>query len=183
MRWNVVNYFFFTTFTAFTAFLTLFCNKSRCGEYMWEMRWIFVRNAVKCCEISICTAFTAITAFLTKIHRFHRISYKNLLKNLDPGWSRNWIYLITCSLLISHSFKTAFLQTFTFYRYKFSTQYFSFPEQNLHLAVFFKLFSISFGKNSGYSTSIRSLVVIPYWHILIILSSNAKTTQMFSRIL
>ena len=50
-----------------------------------SMRWIFVRNAVKCGEIFNFTAFTAITAFLTKIYRIHRISYKNLLKNLDPG--------------------------------------------------------------------------------------------------
>ena len=35
------------------------------------MRWIYVRNAVK--------------YFLTKIHRIHRISYKNSPKNLDPG--------------------------------------------------------------------------------------------------
>ena len=56
------------------------------------MRWIFVRNAVnfavnfckKCGEIFIFTAFTAITAFLTTVHRNHRISYKNLPKNLDP---------------------------------------------------------------------------------------------------
>ena len=33
----------------------------------------------------IFTAFTAITAFLTKVHHIHRISYKNLPKNLDPG--------------------------------------------------------------------------------------------------
>ena len=46
------------------------------------MQWIFVRNAVKCGEIFIFTAFTAVTAILTKIHR---ISYKNLPKNLDPG--------------------------------------------------------------------------------------------------
>ena len=54
------------------------------------MRLIFVRNAVnfvvnfckKCGEIFIFTAFTGITACLTKIHR---ISYKILPKNLDPG--------------------------------------------------------------------------------------------------
>ena len=46
------------------------------------MRWIFVRNAMKCGEIFI---FTAIIAFLTKIHRIHRISYNNKHKNRDPG--------------------------------------------------------------------------------------------------
>ena len=60
------------------------------------MRWIFVRNAVnfavnfckkcgKCGEIFVVTAFTAITAFPTEVHHIHRISCKNLPKNLDPG--------------------------------------------------------------------------------------------------
>ena len=54
----------------------------------WISRWIFVKNAVKCGELFFFTAFTAIIAFLTKNHRIHRISYKNLPKNLDPGtWS------------------------------------------------------------------------------------------------
>ena len=62
-RWII----FFTAFTAFTAFLTLICHKSGCGEFLYEMRWIFVRNAVKCGEIFIFTSFTAFTAFLTKM--------------------------------------------------------------------------------------------------------------------
>ena len=78
--------FLFTAFTAFTAFLTLMCHKSWCGEFLSEMRLIlrsiFVRKAVKCGQIFL---FTAITAFLTKIQRIHRISYKNLPKNLYPG--------------------------------------------------------------------------------------------------
>ena len=53
----------------------------------------FVRNAVifalnfckKCGEIFSFTAFAAITAFVTKIQRIHRFSYKNLPKNLNPG--------------------------------------------------------------------------------------------------
>ena len=47
LRWrfvrNAVNSFF-TAFTAFTAFLTLICHKSRCCEFLSEMRWIFVGN-------------------------------------------------------------------------------------------------------------------------------------------
>ena len=58
-----------------------------------SMRWIFVRNAMsfavnfskKCGEIFIFTAFSAITAFLTQIHRIHRISYKNLPEKLRSG--------------------------------------------------------------------------------------------------
>ena len=57
-----------------------------------HLRWIFVRNAVKCSEIIIFTVFTAITAFLTKIRRIRRISYKNLPKNLDGD------VLILCKL-------------------------------------------------------------------------------------
>ena len=55
----------------------IFCKKY--GEFCGES---LKKNAVKCGEIFIFTAFTAITAFLTKIHR---ISYTNLPKNLDPG--------------------------------------------------------------------------------------------------
>ena len=80
-------------------------NAVKCGEFFFHrihrfhrisyinlpqksMRWIFVRNAVnfavklcknavKCGEIFIFTAFTANTAFLTKIHRIQRISCEN----------------------------------------------------------------------------------------------------------
>ena len=68
MRWVI----FFTAFTAFTAFLTLIYHKSRCGEFLEEIRriswWIFVRSAVKY------FFFTAFTTFRTKFP-----------KNLDPG--------------------------------------------------------------------------------------------------
>ena len=56
-----------------------------------SMRRIFVTNAKifamnlcqNCGEILFCTVFTAITSFLIKIYRIHRISLKNSPKNLD----------------------------------------------------------------------------------------------------
>ena len=49
----------------------------------WILRWTFVRNAMKCGEIFICIAFTAITEFFTKFHRIQRISCKYSPENLD----------------------------------------------------------------------------------------------------
>ena len=54
-----------------------FCTK--CGE-------TFVRNAVKV----FFTIFTAISAFLTKIHpKILRISYKNSTENFETGFDQN----------------------------------------------------------------------------------------------
>ena len=73
------------------------------------MRWIYVRNAVKCGEIFIFTAFTAISGFLTKIHRNHRFSYKNSPKDLDPdmvtnAWSRFSVGVLLSGWLIDRGF-------------------------------------------------------------------------------
>ena len=43
-----------------------------------------VNFCMKCGQFFF-TTFSAITAFLTKIHRIRRISYKISPKNLDPG--------------------------------------------------------------------------------------------------
>ena len=79
MRWNVVNYFFHR-----------FHRFSYINLPQKSMQRIFVGNAVNfavnfCMKRGEIFIFPTITAFLTKIHRIHHISYKDLLKNLDPG--------------------------------------------------------------------------------------------------
>ena len=51
----------------------------------WISWWNFVRNAVKSGDLFFFTAFTEINAFLTKIHRIHRISYKKISLKPRPG--------------------------------------------------------------------------------------------------
>ena len=80
MRWNVVNYFFHRIHRFHRISYIILPQKS--------MRWIFVRNAVnfckKCGEIFIFTAFTAITAFLTKIYPkiSTRVTHKQKFNNI-----------------------------------------------------------------------------------------------------
>ena len=73
-----------------------------CGDFLWEMRW----NAV---NYFFFTAFNAITAFITKRHRIHRISCKNSHKKFDPGIEQNqkkfknkiiYSFMSTCIRLI-----------------------------------------------------------------------------------
>ena len=136
------------------VFLTAFCGE--CGESRWViyfLRWmwrlIFVRNAVKCGEIFIFTAFTAITAFLTKIHRFHRISYKNIPKNLDPGRNLillNKIWTLAQGLLMkpSHGFASNCISTVPYHDWghathnllRFATSQFSPINEIMPLKVF-----------------------------------------------
>ena len=64
-------------------------HSEKCGELIFYNASIFVGNAVNFvvfCKNCGNFFFTAITAFVTKIHCTHRIFfYKNLPKNLDQG--------------------------------------------------------------------------------------------------
>ena len=86
MRWNI----FFHRIHRFHRFH----RNSYINLTQKPMRWIFVRNAVnfavnfckKCGEIFILTAFTAITAFLTKVHRIHRNFLQKFTQKPRPGY-------------------------------------------------------------------------------------------------
>ena len=92
MRWNVVIFiFFFSAFTALTAFLTLICHKNWCVEFLYEMRWIFVR---------------IVNIYFHRIHSNHCIFYKNsphsphflqkFNQTLDPGTKRIYSVSTLC---------------------------------------------------------------------------------------
>ena len=78
MRWKEVNYFF-TAFSAFTAFLKLFFSQKCdavnffkkcgefCGEFLWKMWWNEICFSSPSSQSLHLKKLTAFTAFLTKI--------------------------------------------------------------------------------------------------------------------
>ena len=117
-----------------------------------SMRWVFVRNAVnfavnfwkKCGEmrwkISF-TTFTAINGFVSRVHRIHRISYKNLpikppITNILPVTKITNIYQYAVKKYFSQLISCIFLRWMRWvtvnYLFSSRSQYFYKKESALH---------------------------------------------------